>query len=215
MCGSNTSSAGISGRVSPIDSTQLLARPCDRIFRKVLLVHHVIVHRESVHRIHLRPLFLIILHFRFRPSRSAALSPRDVRPNRAQSPVEIFVQMKTHLGRGEGVLSCFFQERDDLLALYARESIEKLLDRIARFQVIEKTLHRNASSGKNRLPTKNFRVLRYDAAHDNKEYRMSVVVAKSIFAWTERPKSTAFQASIISRLRCMRLAACHAVVPTL
>jgi hypothetical protein len=65
------------------------------------------------------------------------------------------------------VLSRFFQESDDLLALYAREPVEKLLDRIARVQVIEKTLHRDASSGKNRLPAKNFRILRYDAAHDN------------------------------------------------
>jgi hypothetical protein len=83
-----------------------------------------------------------------------------------QSPVEIFVQKKTHLGRGESVLSRFFQESDDLLALYAREPLQKLLDRIARFQVIEKTLHRNASSGKNRISAKNFGVLRYDAAHN-------------------------------------------------
>src|SRR4029077_7933697 len=83
-----------------------------------------------------------------------------------QSPVEIFVQKKTHLGRGESVLSRFFQESDDLLALYAGEPVEKLLDRVARFPVIEKTLHRDASSGKNRLPAKNFRVLRHDAAHD-------------------------------------------------
>ena len=65
------------------------------------------------------------------------------------------------------MLSHFFQESDDLLALYAREPIEKLLYRIARFQVIEETFHRDASSGKNRLPAKNFRVLRYDAAHDS------------------------------------------------
>ena len=84
-----------------------------------------------------------------------------------QSPVEIFVQKKTHLGRGEGVLSRFFQESDDLLALYARVPLEKLLDRIARFQVIEKTLHGDASSGKNRLSAKNLRALRYDAAHDS------------------------------------------------
>ena len=64
------------------------------------------------------------------------------------------------------MLSRFFQESDHLLALYAWESLEKLLDRIARFQMIEKTLHRDASSGKNRLSPKNFRVLRYDAAHD-------------------------------------------------
>ena len=70
------------------------------------------------------------------------------------------------LGRRESVLSRFFQESDDLLALYARDPVEKLLDRIARFQVIEKTLHRDASSGKNRIAAKIFRVLRYDAAHD-------------------------------------------------
>ena len=52
-------------------------------------------------------------------------------------------------------------------ALYAGESLEKLLDRIARLQMIEKTLHRDASSGKNRLSAKNFRILRYDAAHEN------------------------------------------------
>jgi hypothetical protein len=84
-----------------------------------------------------------------------------------QSPVQIFVKKKTHLGRGESVLSRFFEESDDLFALYAGKSLEKLLDRIARLQMIEKTLHRDASSGKNRLPAKNFRVLRYDAAHDD------------------------------------------------
>jgi hypothetical protein len=89
-----------------------------------------------------------------------------VRPNRAAIASRDFVQKKTHLGRGESVLSRFFQESDDLLALYAREPVEKLLDRIARFQVIEKTLHWDASSGKNRIAAKNFRVLRYDAAHE-------------------------------------------------
>jgi hypothetical protein len=72
-----------------------------------------------------------------------------------------------HLGRGECVLPRFFKESDDLFALYAGKSLEKLLDRIACFQMIEKTLHRDASSGKNRLSAKNFRILRYDAAHDD------------------------------------------------
>ena len=49
------------------------------------------------------------------------------------------------------MLSRFFQENDYLLALYAWESLEELLDGIARFQMIEKTLHWDASSGKNRL----------------------------------------------------------------
>jgi hypothetical protein len=74
-----------------------------------------------------------------------------------------------HLGLGECVLPCFFKESDDLFALYAGKSLEKLLDRIARFQMIEKTLHRDASSGKDRLSAKNFRVLRYDATHDDED----------------------------------------------
>ena len=84
-----------------------------------------------------------------------------------QSPVQIFIQKKAHLGGRKCVLSRLFKESDDLRALYAGESLEKLLDRIARFQMIEKTLHRDASSGKNRLSAKNFRVLRYHAAHEN------------------------------------------------
>ena len=63
------------------------------------------------------------------------------------------------------MLSRFFQESDHLLALYAWEPLEELLDGIARFQMIEKTLHGDASSSENRLPAKNFRMLRYDATH--------------------------------------------------
>jgi len=37
-------------------------------------------------------------------------------------------------------LSRFFQESDHLLARYAGESLEELLDRVARFQMIEQTL---------------------------------------------------------------------------
>ena len=61
------------------------------------------------------------------------------------------VRVKTHLGRRDCVLPRFFEESDDLRALYAGKSLKKLLDRIARFQMIEKTLHWDASSGKNRL----------------------------------------------------------------
>ena len=74
------------------------------------------------------------------------------------------------------------EQRDHLLAPYAGKSLEKLLDRIARFQMIEKTLHRDASSGKNGLTAKNFRILRYDAARDDQNYRMSFIVAKPIFS---------------------------------
>ena len=60
----------------------------------------------------------------------------------------------------------FFKQSDHLRSLYAGKSLEKLLDRIPRFQMIEKTLHWDPGSGKNRLSAKNFRVLRYDAAHE-------------------------------------------------
>ena len=63
------------------------------------------------------------------------------------------------------MLPRFFKQSDDLRALYAGKSLEKLLDRIARCQMIEETLNRNASSGKNRLSAKNLGILRYDGAH--------------------------------------------------
>ncbi len=63
------------------------------------------------------------------------------------------------------MLSRFFQESDHLLALYAWESLEELLDRVATFQMVEQTLHRHTSATKDRLATENFRILRYNAAH--------------------------------------------------
>jgi len=82
-----------------------------------------------------------------------------------QSPVEILVQKNAHLGRRDGVRARFFEECDHLLAFYAREPLKKLLDGIARLQVIEKTFHWYPGPDKNRLAAKNLRVLRYDAAH--------------------------------------------------
>ena len=57
------------------------------------------------------------------------------------------------------------EQGNDLLAFYARETFEKLLDRIARLQVIEQTLCRHSRSGKDQLPAKNIRMLSHDAAH--------------------------------------------------
>ena len=64
------------------------------------------------------------------------------------------------------MLSRFFQESDHLLAFNTWESFEELVDRITSLQMIEQTLHRHASSSENWLPAKNFRTLRYDAAHE-------------------------------------------------
>jgi hypothetical protein len=45
-----------------------------------------------------------------------------------QSPVEILVQMNAYLARRDSVRARFFEECDHLLAFYAGESLEKLLD---------------------------------------------------------------------------------------
>ena len=63
------------------------------------------------------------------------------------------------------MLSRFFQESDQLLALYAGESLEELLDRIASLQMIEQTLYWNAGPSEDRLTAEDLRILRYDAAH--------------------------------------------------
>ena len=63
------------------------------------------------------------------------------------------------------MLSRFFQESDHLLAFHAWKSFEKLLDRIASLEMVEQTLHRHTSPSEDRLTAKNFRILRYDAAH--------------------------------------------------
>jgi hypothetical protein len=100
------------------------------------------------------------------------------------------------------MLSRFFQESDHLLALYAGESLEELLNRITSLQMIEQTLHRHASTSENRFAAKNFRILRYNAAH-----------ARQNTAWFWSPQNRCssvpglstlnHQPSIISRLRCM------------
>ena len=84
----------------------------------------------------------------------------------AQSPIQIFIQEQPHSTRGDGVLACFFQQRDDLFALHTGKSFEELLDGIARLQMIEQTLYRDTRSGKNRFATEDFRILRHDAAHE-------------------------------------------------
>jgi len=63
------------------------------------------------------------------------------------------------------MLSRFFQQSDHLLALNVGESLEEVLDRIASLQMIEQTLYWNAGPSEDRLTGKNFRILRYDAAH--------------------------------------------------
>src|ERR1700730_555537 len=50
------------------------------------------------------------------------------------------------------------QQSDDLFALHAREALQKLLDRIARLQVIEPTLHRHTRLDKNQLAAEGLRV---------------------------------------------------------
>ena len=67
---------------------------------------------------------------------------------------------------GNRVLSCFFQQRDDLFPLHTGKSFEELLDGIARLQMIEQALYRDTRPRKNRFASEDFRILRHDAAHE-------------------------------------------------
>ncbi len=51
-----------------------------------------------------------------------------------------------------------FERRYSLVAAYGREGLEKLLKRIACFEVVEKVLHRHASTDEHRLSAHDFRV---------------------------------------------------------
>jgi hypothetical protein len=97
----------------------------------------------------------------------------------AQSPIQIFIQKQPHLTRGDRVLSCFFQQRDDLFPLHTGKSFEELRDGIARLQMIEQTLHRDTRPGKNRFATEDFWILRHDAAHERK-YALEATQSKRI-----------------------------------
>jgi hypothetical protein len=83
----------------------------------------------------------------------------------ATQAVEILIQEQTHSGRGERVLACFSQQRNDLFALYAGKASQKVLDRIAGFQMMEKTFHGYARPNENGLAAENGWILRHDLAH--------------------------------------------------
>ena len=67
--------------------------------------------------------------------------------------------------RGEHVRSGLLEKRNNLLALHARKTLQKLLDRISRFQVIEEALRRHSRARKYRLTTEDFRILCDHGAH--------------------------------------------------
>ena len=81
-----------------------------------------------------------------------------------QTPVEVFVQQDTHqcaartcaLDSSRNAMTC---------SRFTLETLEKLLDRISRFQVIEQALRRHTRARKHRLATEHLRILRDDAAH--------------------------------------------------
>ena len=84
----------------------------------------------------------------------------------AQPPIQIFIQKQPHLTCGDRLLSCFFQQRDNLFALHTGKSLKEILDGIARLQMIEQTFYRDTRPSKNRFATEDFRILRHDAAHE-------------------------------------------------
>jgi len=58
-----------------------------------------------------------------------------------------------------------FQQGNNLLPFDAGEAVEKNLNGIACFKMVEKTFHRHAGTFKNRFSPENFRVLHDDLAH--------------------------------------------------
>ena len=66
-----------------------------------------------------------------------------------QPPVEILVQQDAHLEHCERVLTCFLQQRDHLFTADTRKSLQEVVDRVTRFEMIEQTLHGLSCPGKN------------------------------------------------------------------
>ncbi len=63
------------------------------------------------------------------------------------------------------MLPGLLEQGDDLLTLDAGEPFQKLLDRIACFQMIKEASRRDARSREHRLATKHFGILRDHATH--------------------------------------------------
>src|SRR6266487_3959552 len=131
----------------------------------VLLVHHVTVHCHEHIESSLDLLCVIVRHSRSLPIRSAerippdgpinrdAIASRDSRPEEGASRTQ-----RVH------ALALLPRERSPARALrwgiprgIARSNHQTPNDRT--------TLHRHASTSENRLAAKNFRILRYNAAH--------------------------------------------------
>ena len=85
-----------------------------------------------------------------------------------QPPVEVFIQQDAHLWHRKRMLAGFLQKRDDLLPTNARKSLEKLLNRVPRFEVIKQGFHWHARARKDEFPTEDARISGDDSAHERK-----------------------------------------------
>ena len=90
------------------------------------------------------------------------------------------------------MLSCFFQQRDDLFPLHTGKSFEELLNRIARLQMIEQTLYRDTRPGKNRFATEDLRILRNNAAHEQNYALKAHSIQANITCLLSRPLAKTF-----------------------
>ncbi len=66
------------------------------------------------------------------------------------------------MGRRHHLCGGGFEESDDVLPFHSGEPLEKLVNRIARFQVIKQRLHRYACPGKTRRTAHDLQVSRND-----------------------------------------------------
>lgn len=75
---------------------------------------------------------------------------RAARQVAAQPPVQILVQEDFHSDGLQQSLGRFLKHGNDLLPLDAGKSLKKIVNRVARFQVFEQTLHRHSCADKDR-----------------------------------------------------------------
>ena len=60
----------------------------------------------------------------------------------------------------QSMFARLLQKRNHLFPTNARESLQKILDRIPRLQMVKKTFHRHTRASENQRPTQNLRILR-------------------------------------------------------
>lgn len=132
--------------------------------------------------------------FLFRPSPSGELSTR-LDPKEFERNDDLYIrQVAISSGQFLHLLLGFIQKLDHLFAVNGREPFQKVVDGVARFQIIYQRLRRYARSGKNRRSALTsldevivimwcnliFLILRLDHPYPNRLMKINVVTRRSV-----------------------------------